>query len=712
MDENNAMQARIAAFEKLFMSGAMNGAISPIQQSPTPRQYSQDVSGLANSPPMASTPGGQADPQGMIQVPEEMKRIIAAQMAVGQPYPVPQQPFRRPNPAVVRQQQIHQQQQQMQAQGWPNAGPYFGKLMVGSLAGLMILEAVRETEQSSDDTTGRGLFAVPTQMLGYLVSSLNLNFMGYHLAAAEVLSYVKIMLLVCSLWWLLVPMIMRRGAPKTQAPAKAAQNHLSPAPSPASPINVRRQAWLTAVQTVWVPRHNFFLEAAALGLKTLKLSLRNLIGVGNYQLMTGLTPEQETARIKAWSIALDAQLAGGDVEISKSRLTLTLLASSTLPDTPLRLMLQALHIRVLLWEAGLGDKQLGIFNTIASKIARSKWNEARQMHRLMAQLRRGGQEQSDDDLPDHLAVLLEQDADEVLNPSVVQRAHNLAFNRPTKHNAIGTIDGMDVVVDDGAIRSPMDAVAAWWSSVTLQTALTNSLLIRDDHEQGEIMQLVEEGITLAIRAAPVGSVSQNRALVARAVLFNEKRGANIAAVIQAMGPSPEESHCCEAPSTPASAAPLTMHNTAASEEIYMSLQCAKAIAHLQRYAPPEEPTTVYPIIDNEIEVTNELSLLGYTAAFTLMNRIAGHEFAAEACSRALEKLSGNLRIWIGKDVLLDSEVKHEMVERCLAVTRGVVGMDIETDTGYGSMSESDDDHYSVSSSDSEQFSISSGHDSS
>ncbi|KAI1846070.1 hypothetical protein JX266_007879 [Neoarthrinium moseri] len=707
-DQNNAMQARIAAFEKLFMAGAMNGGISPVQQSPTPGHYPHDVNGLANSPPMGATPGGRGDPQGMIQVPDDLKRIIQAQMAVGQPYPVPQQPFRRPNPAVVRQQQIHQQQQQMQAGGWQNAGPYFGKLMVGSLAGLMILEAVRENEQSNEETGGRGLFALPVQLIGSAMSYLNVNLMGYHFAASEILFSLKIMLIIGSIWWAIFPSLFGRGAPKPKATKGSAATSLASAPSLAAPIQVRRQAWLTAIQTVWVPRHNFFLEAAALGLKTFKLSVRNLIGVNGYQMLTGLTEEQEAARIKAWSIALDAQLAGGDVEINKSRLTLTLLASGTLPDTPLRLMLKALHIRVLLWELGSTGVQHSIFNTMASKMARAKWNEAKQLHRLLNQLRRGGQEQSDDDIPDHLTILLEQDADEVLNPSVIQRAHNLAWNRETQYNAIGATDGMDSVVDDGAVRSPMDAVAAWWSSLTLQTALTNSLLVRGD-EDGDITQLVEEGITLAIRTAPVGSVAQNRALVARAVLFNERRGANIAAVIQAIGPCTASANCCEGadaspqPDTPSIDIPDSMSSQA---EIYMSLQCAKAIAHLQRYAPPEEPVSIYPIIEDEIHVGSEMSLLGYIAAFTLVNRLAGHELAADACSRALERLSGSLRIWIGKDSWLDSEVKQEMVERCLAVTRGVVGMDIDTDTGYGSMTESDDDGDSGFSSDSEQFSVS------
>ena len=108
MDENSAMQQRIAAFEKLFMAGAMNGGMTsmPAQPPPTPVQYPQDNmnAGYAASPQMGHS--GRQDPQGMIQVPDDMKRIIAAQLAAGQPYPVPQQPF-RPGQPVMRQQQIH-----------------------------------------------------------------------------------------------------------------------------------------------------------------------------------------------------------------------------------------------------------------------------------------------------------------------------------------------------------------------------------------------------------------------------------------------------------------------------------------------------------------------------------------------------------------------------------------------------------------------------
>ncbi|KAL7621916.1 Clr6 histone deacetylase associated PHD protein-2 Cph2 [Parahypoxylon ruwenzoriense] len=692
VDENSAMQQRIAAFEKLFMAGAMNGAVSPLQQAPppTPIQYTQENNGYANS--AMATPG-RSDPQGMIQVPDDMKRILAAQLGATQPYPVPQQPYRG-NPALIRQQQIQQQQHHMQARGWQNAGPYFGKLMVGSLAGLMLLEAVRENEQSNETPEGRGLFALPIQLLRLLTSSLSINFMGYHVHGAQVFYYIKVALLLCNLCWAIIPSLMDRKPPSAGPQKQQKPASLEAVPSLASPIHVRRQAWLTAIQTVWVPRHNFFLEAAALGLKTLKLSLRNLIGIHGYQMLTGLTEDQEIARVKAWTIALDAQLAGGDVEINKSRLTLTLLASGTLPTTPLRLMLKALHIRVLLWEVGLSGIQLGIFDTFASKLARAKWNEAKQLHLLLTQLRRGGREESDDELPDHLAALLEQDCDVVLNPSIVQRAHNLAWNRPTEHNAIGIIDGMDTVVDDPAVRSPMDAVAAWCSNIALQRALTNSLLAKEDSST-DTLRSIEEDVSLAIRTAPIGSVAQNRALVTRALLFEEKRHINIMAALQAIGPvtpvlsSSNQSGrtTATAPSTPIKLlSPLLTMTT----EMRTSLLCAMAIAHLRKFSPPDEPVDVYTVIDRIHPVT-DMGLLGYTAAFKLMDCLDNHEFAAEACADTLERLSGTLRIWTSNNCALKPEVRHQMVERCLKVTRGVVGMGLDTDTGYGSMSENEDE---------------------
>ncbi|WKT47540.1 hypothetical protein QSH57_012445 [Fusarium oxysporum f. sp. vasinfectum] len=620
LDENGAMQARIAAFEKLFMAGAMNGAISPLQQPPTPIQYAQDAQQFVGGP----SQDGNAQPGGMIQVPDDMKRIITQQMASGQPYP-----------------------------------------------------AMREDEVSNEKPEGRGLFAMPIQLLKSAASGLDLTVGGYHLHTS-----LRIILLLGTFLWVFVPSLFTQAPQKSKKPQVGV---LQAAPSLASPIHVRRQAWLTAIQTVWVPRHNFFLEAAALILKTLKLSLRNAIGVHGYQAITGLTQEQETARVQAWSIALDSQLAGGDVEINKSRLILTLLASGTLPDTPARLMLKALHIRVLLWDLSQNRLQLGAINIVAAKLARSKWNEARQLNRLLTQLHRESSEQHDDDLPQHLALLVEQDCDEVLNDDVIQRAHNLAFNTDTDYNVVTPMDGMDSVVDDTAIGSPLDAVAAWWSTQFLHRTLVATL-----EKDEETLSTKVEDIELTIKAAPLGSTAQARAIVARAVLVDKARGANIASALQSMGNEKVDALLSS------SICVVDSSFQASTPDLRLALRCAMAIAHLRRVeCTPGSTHQGLRMIESIMTRGNalQMSLLGCTATLELMEELYEHKAAAETFQASLERLSGGLRLWMGgspgEKCGVASDVREKVVSRCLAINKSVVGID--SDTGYGSLDECEDD---------------------
>jgi hypothetical protein len=657
-DENTQQKARLDAFVKLFNARSMGVNAAPRYTHPF--QFPNDY----------QTPGPSPGIEGMIQVPEDIRRLHGK--ANQQVYQVPQE-------------QLQQNRQLNGPDGWRNAnggGGYLNKFMIGSLAGLMILEGFSEAEQESESPGARGLFALPTQHLKSLCqklhSSLDVSVAGYHVSAAHTLHYMRIFLVFGALFVTFLPSLF---APKPKSKEGKEQNaSLAAAPSLASSIQVRRQAWLTAIQTVWVPRHNFFLEATALCLKMVKLSIRNTIGSHGYALLTGINERQEVARVKAWEIALDAQLAGGDVEVSKSRLTLTLMASGTLPDTPARLMLKALHIRVLLWEAGnAGFNGIYMFREVAAKLARWKWNGAKQLQRLLAHT--NGQQE--DELPAYLAALLEQECDDVLVDSIGQRAYNLAWNLPTTHKTQDFIDGMDGVVDDFAIRSPLDAVAAWWSSLALQRALAKSLESKelDLATQKTIM----ENLTLATRTAPIGSGAQIRALVARAVLDKENRGANIAAALKALGPFEPQSSKVESV--------LTLINTgtsmAALPDIKMALRCAMAIAHIERFPSPANPQSAHQII-NRISPEN-LNLLGFTARFRLTEKINEHELVAETCTKALEKLAGNLRIWIGskegEKSGLDKEVKRSLVERCLSITKRIVGM--EKDAGYETMSEED-----------------------
>jgi hypothetical protein len=241
---------------------------------------------------------------------------------------------------------------------------------------------------------------------------------------------------------------------------------------------------------------------------------------------------------------------------------------------------------------------------------------------------------------------------------------------------------MDSVVEDFAIKSPLDAVAAWWSTIVLQKALSASLTASSDDAAAQ--EAIIKNITLAVKTAPTGSGAQLRALAARAVLVNGKRGASIAATLQALGPTEPKSESGKENSS-------TLINTSTSlatlPDIHISLRCAMAIAHIERFQPPGNPVTAHRII-NCINPTN-LTPLSFTSCFKLMEAISGHELVAASCSRALERLAGCLRIYIGREdsesVGLGIKERRALVGRCLAVTKKVVGM--ERDAGYESMSD-------------------------
>lgn len=576
---------------------------------------------------------------------------------------------------MIRQQQIQQQQQQMQQNGWVNASPYFGKLMVGSLAGLMILEAVWEDEGSNETPKGRGLFALPMQLVGCLSSALDLHVMGYHVRTS-----LKLLLFLGVMLWVFVPSFF---ASPGDRPRKQKTAVLRPAPSLASSIQVRRQAWLTAIQTVWVPRHNLFLEASALVLKIVKLSLRNAIGIDGYQMLTGQTEDQETARVQAWSIALDSQLAGGDMDICKSRLVLTLLASLSLPDTPARLMLKALHIRVVLWDLSNRNWKLGVINAIAAKLARRWWNEARQLNNRIAWSRCGPWAQHEHELPEHLMALVEQECDDVLSDSVVQRAYNLAFNMETMYNVDAHIDGMDLVVDDTAVGSSMDAVAAWWSTKTLHCVLTAAL-----DEDSQNLEVRARNIELAVRVAPIGSTAQIRAILARAVLVDESRCDHIDLARQAIRTEVTERTLNN------STLIITRAPRAYDLDLTLTLDCAVAIARLSRakFAADIDSHCLRSLegITRPLHM-NSMTLLGYTAWTELMRCLLDHKDLKHEFEMTLGKLWSNLRLWMGKPCAskcdVSSELRNKVIERCLRAAKALAEPD---DTGYGSLSESED----------------------
>ncbi|RKF74871.1 Sterol regulatory element-binding protein 1 [Golovinomyces cichoracearum] len=654
--ENLDHRAQLAAYEALFRSNFINFNATPNIHNPfqSSSEYSSPV----------ITPDG--------------KNTVLIQETKGS------QILNRPNPQSIypnAPQGVYLQTQkpQVKSDGW-NGHPYAGKLMMGTMAGLMIMEGINEAEQISESPNGRGLSALPINILEFFNLLIkfphDINILGCHASTRQILWYLKFLLIFSSVIYIFLPEISFSRSNSNRGKFQSCS--LTAAPSLASPIQVRREAWLTAIQTVWVPRHNILLEAAALCLKIAKLSIRNLLGWHTYTILTGITEQQEIARIKAWSIGLDAQLAGGDIEVNASRLTLTLLASATLPDTTARLMLAALHIRVLLWEVGNGGSYLNhLIRRLASKLARWKWKKAMELQELNAY-----QNSEIDSLPNYLIVLLQQSSDDVLNDSICQRAYNLARNLSTTNNTCIATNYMDAIVDDFAIRSPLDAVAAWYSSFVLQRALFNSLEIKDDNSLGQ--KMIANDVDLAIRMAPIGSGPHIRALVARSILVKEKREASIAEAMEAIGPL--NKHIVQNP-------PPNIFDTywskARMPEVELCLRCAMAIVHIERCPMPILPRKAIQMIKGIF--SRNKTLLGFIASFKLMEQINSHEKMAAICINSLERLAGSLRIWIGgndgEKIGLPVKVKKEKIERCLSIAKRIVVMQ---DSGYASMSDPDD----------------------
>lgn len=265
------------------------------------------------------------------------------------------------------------------------------------------------------------------------------------------------------------------------------------------------------MQALGLPHHSFFPEWFAVTSEWVNYSIRYWLGPSACLWLCGETAEDETARIKAWDIAIDAQLAGGDTEVSRSRVVLTIFGSGTLPATPLRLMLKAVHTRVVLHNVGLaGTLSSKAASRIASIISNRQWRHARHLHETLPS-------KDVDRLPGYLNYLLQMDCDEVFTNVVVQRAYNMMYDRPTSEHTNSEDSLMDVIVEDHAIRSPLDAVAAWRSTSALYESLTVAL------QTPQATDLLREHIQAALEIAPPGSAAETRALAIHAVLSPGRR---------------------------------------------------------------------------------------------------------------------------------------------------------------------------------------------
>lgn len=518
-------------------------------------------------------------PQGMIPVPEDFRRL------------------RNSAPQDHYADQTSPEAQQPGAHFSIRGGKIIGKLMLGSLAGLMVMDGFMGNRQ--DQEHDRGLFAlpfpasIPTMPPLWALQSRFGSFPYARLLLPMVKGF-----LVFSTLGLILFLYLFNSKPKLSL--KNTTDAKNSSRSSASPIEVRENAWLTAVQTLKVPRHSWFPEMMALILETGAYIVRQLLGWAFYSWLMGRSEEEEIARVRAWEIAIDAQLTGGDAEVSRSRLVLTLWAAGTLPKTPARLMLKALHLRIMFWQASRWPRICWALNLAASRLAQYQWTLAKRMLDTVETTRGPA---SFEPLPDHLLALLQRPAEEVMTDLTIQQAHNLCWNRSasTTSEAIGVDDS----AEDTAMRGPLDALALWSSSFILQETLSGFL------DSGEINHTHLLQIETALRTAPPGSSSSIRALAAKTIFFEANRTKNVNKLLQAL-PSPSTVIF------PGSLSEISPFPNKVCNSVLTSIECAKALDTLAVHqCDPASLDSAIQLLDRTCSGFRNLDILALAAAYNL-----------------------------------------------------------------------------------------------
>ena len=638
-----------------------------------PVQISEDASPLRRDPPPSVT-----EPEGMIRVPDGFKRLRSSASQ---------------DHDATNSSQIYASGMIYTTQQGTDRSKLFGRIMIGSLAGLLVMEGFTAREASGDQPSGRGLFSLPTFPsfpLSYL-PRVNWTLRGNLGVSGSILSIpplFKLFLVVsASAFALFLYLFSSKPKPPTNCKAVVP----TAAPSLASPIEVRQKAWLTAIQTVGVPRHRMFPELIALHSEAMKYVLRQLIGWTGYAWLTGQTEEDEIARVRAWDIAIDAQLTGGDSEVSKSRLVLTIFASGTLPSTPARLMLKALHIRILLWEATKSGWSIWcILHKAAAQLARQQWLIAQEIQNSLKETD-SNMPDNREALPEHQCALLQLDSDELFKDLIVQRAYNLAWNRPTREDTVGEDVGIDIVVEDYAIRSPLDALAAWASSLTLQQALLAW------YKGGAVLSTCHHrDLEIAHEIAPPASSTFARALAAKAVFFETDRESNIAKLVQDLLPPTTSKRSDRAVLANENIFVNSSIPELVRHEINSVIQCAATLESLR--APPlRKPDAVPQAIERLASIyldINDMTLLGFAAAHQLLSVLVQESKTKEMEAR-LKCIVLGVWEWVAgpasEECKLDGPVREAIgaaLDRVLSRlgTRRRLS-DVTNDTGYESMSE-------------------------
>jgi hypothetical protein len=311
------------------------------------------------------------------------------------------------------------------------------------------------------------------------------------------------------------------------------------------------------------------------------------------------------------------------------------------------------------------------FKQFTEKVGRIYWDSARRLQKELLHAKAHGISLNDDEselLPDHLARLGELDCDEVLGDEMIQRAWNLAWNKPSA-NGTTPNPARDSVVEDHAIRSPLDAVAAWYTNTAIDDTLAD--VLSDNVSSMD----TEYYLGLALSVAPPASSTHVRALVAKAVLSKTNRENNIVVALEALPVL-----------SPTGGMNLVSH-APASPDVCTALTLAKLISLCSPSSPAHARTRAYDALTGLQLAPADFTLLTAVAAHRLLKNLLSRKDLPRATEHGMEDLAGSLRVWVGTSVGRDSglgiEGRKRLVRLCLNVAKQLGGWS-ERDSGYGS----------------------------
>ncbi|KAG5354682.1 Transcription factor CPH2 [Yarrowia sp. B02] len=574
----------------------------------------------------------------------------------------------RQRPMAQQQQQQHMQQQHHMNGAQPHMQQQpqqsrSNKAMLGLMTGVMATGLMSDYGGDS-----RELSFIPVPLLRYVPAE----------SVKHGLLLLKLTMVIGAAMLLLLPLFHSPTPPPHHKQIEAT-----------SVEQYRRQSWLVNSHFLATPQSSvaYCVETAkALG----KALLRFLIGDG-YLLLQSSSYHLPISR------AVEAQLCGGQENVSRADLLVTYLQTLTLPPTPVLCATQAIHVHVL-------ANGLPWLKRASVLVADRHWKQARKLSVSKKH-----------SVPSYLSLLLAQN--DVFDSDIIQRFYNFAHGLDASHGcSLGMLDeGFITATTDSALKTPLEVLAAWYSTRTLREVILFQL---------EANEVDYNKLDTSLAVSPTNSIAKRRATIAHSVVLGRKDPnlvknalvmvkaelGDVPLPVQRVQPIAEEaveeeeeadeeavedsesefsddgsvSATSTISDTPVS---YTSSNPSASpvaRDSQIAIHCAFILYYLSE-GETEGATKLLQKL--RIRSVDEFGLLSFFSVWTLFSQLQERPaHRSSAIERRLEELVASGRIWLGSEKAelegLSLHRRRSLVNKC--VKMGMEFGGFEDDEGYQS----------------------------